>query len=55
MSASRSSGGISVVTGGEFIGRDEPVTIVSVEGSRIVVRRSAGVDRPPINPAGGTA
>ena len=46
---------ISVVTGGEFIGRDEPVTVVSVEGSRIVVRRSAGVDRPSINPAGGTA
>lgn len=46
---------LSVVTGGEFIGKDEPVTVVSVEGSRIVVRRSAGVDRRSINTAGGSA
>jgi membrane-bound serine protease (ClpP class) len=46
---------LSVVTGGEFIGRGEPVTVVAVEGSRIVVRRSAGVDRPPISPPGGSA
>lgn len=46
---------ISVVTGGEFIGRNEAVTVTAVEGSRIVVRRGAGVDRPPINRAGGIA
>lgn len=37
---------ISVVTGGEFVGKDEPVVVVSVEGSRIVVRRSADAGRP---------
>jgi membrane-bound serine protease (ClpP class) len=37
---------VSVVTGGEYIGKSEPVTVVAVEGSRIVVRRSAGVGRP---------
>jgi len=37
---------ISVVTGGEYVGKDEAVTVVAVEGSRIVVRRSAGAGRP---------
>ena len=30
----------SVVTGGEFIDRGEPITVVSTEGSRIVVRKA---------------
>jgi membrane-bound serine protease (ClpP class) len=29
----------SVVTGGEFIEKDQPVKVIKVEGSRIVVRR----------------
>jgi membrane-bound serine protease (ClpP class) len=37
---------ISVVTGGEYVGKDEQVSVVAVEGSRIVVRRSAGAGRP---------
>ena len=44
---------LSVVTGGEFVGRDEAVTVTAVEGSRIVVRRSAGAERPAINRTGG--
>lgn len=47
---------VSVVTGGEFVGKGEPVTVVSVEGARVVVRQSAGVDRPSIQqPTGGSA
>jgi membrane-bound serine protease (ClpP class) len=45
---------VSVVTGGEYIGKDEAVTVVSVEGSRIVVRRGIGTGRPPSNPEGGS-